>query len=218
MLGVLVLKPLIEALPGRYVGIMLPASVGAGTFYLACLFAGKTPVMVNWTTGPRNIEHALDVLGVQKVITARALLAKLATLGIPLDALGDRLLPVEDSPRSNHDGHEAPRARPLRTSSWAELKRVRPPDEAVVLFTSGSESLPKAVPLTHGNILTNIRDVMRMVEVRDSDRAPRHAAAVPLLRHHRHDHPAPLLGPAHRVPPEPDGGVHPGARHRGVPG
>jgi long-chain-fatty-acid--[acyl-carrier-protein] ligase len=29
----------------------------------------------------------------------------------------------------------------------------------VVLFTSGSESLPKAVPLTHANLLANLRDI-----------------------------------------------------------
>ena len=60
---------------------MLPASVGAGLFYLAALFAGKTPVMINWTTGSRNLVHSLDLLGVDRVITAKALLAKLETLG-----------------------------------------------------------------------------------------------------------------------------------------
>ena len=36
-----------------------------------------------------------------------------------------------------------------------------PPDQpAVVLFTSGSEKAPKAVPLTHRNILTNQRTGM----------------------------------------------------------
>ena len=34
---------------------------------------------------------------------------------------------------------------------------------AVVLFTSGSESLPKAVPLTHANLLANLRDVVGTV-------------------------------------------------------
>jgi len=28
---------------------------------------------------------------------------------------------------------------------------------AVILFTSGSESLPKAVPLTHENLIENIK-------------------------------------------------------------
>ena len=164
-----VLKPLIEALPGRYVGIMLPASVGAGTFYLACLFAGKTPVMVNWTTGPRNIEHSLDVLGVEKVITARALLreARHARHHRSTRSATGSLL-VEDLRARITTGMKL-RALVRSHLSWAALRRVRPPDEAVVLFTSGSESLPKAVPLTHGNILTNIRDVLRMVEVLDGD-------------------------------------------------
>ncbi len=55
VLGLLLMVPTIRDLPGRYVGIMLPASVGAGLFYLAALFAGKTPVMINWTTGSRNL-------------------------------------------------------------------------------------------------------------------------------------------------------------------
>ena len=46
-----VLKPHLERLPGNYVGVMMPASVGATVFILATMFAGKTPVMVNWTTG-----------------------------------------------------------------------------------------------------------------------------------------------------------------------
>ncbi|MCH7873046.1 MAG: 2-acyl-glycerophospho-ethanolamine acyltransferase, partial [Planctomycetes bacterium] len=67
--AVLVLKPLIEKMPGRRIGIMLPASVAATTAYLATLFAGKTPVMVNWTTGARNVKHALDVTEVERVLT-----------------------------------------------------------------------------------------------------------------------------------------------------
>jgi long-chain-fatty-acid--[acyl-carrier-protein] ligase len=39
----------------------------------------------------------------------------------------------------------------------------------VVLFTSGSESLPKAVPLTHRNLLTNVRGGLPVLEVRPDD-------------------------------------------------
>ena len=42
-------------------GIMLPASVTATVVYLSTLFAGKTPVMINWTVGRRNVLHALDL-------------------------------------------------------------------------------------------------------------------------------------------------------------
>jgi acyl-[acyl-carrier-protein]-phospholipid O-acyltransferase/long-chain-fatty-acid--[acyl-carrier-protein] ligase len=168
VMGVLVLKPLFEQLPGTHVGIMLPASVGAATIYLACLFAGKTPVMINWTTGLRNVEHGLNVLNVQKVITARALLTRLDSLGLGLGQLGDRLLPVEDLRARITTG--AKLGALLRSYlSWHALRRTRPSETAVVLFTSGSESLPKAVPLTHENVLTNIRDVLATIEVRESD-------------------------------------------------
>ena len=42
-------------------------------------------------------------------------------------------------------------------------------DEAVLLFTSGSESMPKGVPLTHGNILANQRAALKMVELYTDD-------------------------------------------------
>jgi acyl carrier protein len=168
VLSLLILGPLVEALPGSHVGIMLPASVAAGVFYLACLFAGKIPVMVNWTTGSRNLVHSLDLVGVQRVITARALLTRIESLGIRLDALRDRFVLAEDLRAGVSVGVKI-RALVQSRASWAALRKRRPPDVAVVLFTSGSESLPKAVPLSHANLLTNIRDVLKMVDVYGAD-------------------------------------------------
>ena len=166
--ALLLLKPLVEELPGRYVGVMLPASVGAGVFYLACLFAGKTPVMVNWTTGSRNLVHSLDLLGVRKVITAGPLVARLSTLGVDVSALGDRFVLAEDLRLRMTAGAKL-MALVRSLVSWRDLRAAKPPAEAVVLFTSGSESLPKAVPLTDRNILTNIRDTLDVVSISDRD-------------------------------------------------
>jgi acyl-CoA synthetase (AMP-forming)/AMP-acid ligase II/1-acyl-sn-glycerol-3-phosphate acyltransferase/acyl carrier protein len=168
VLGLLLMTPRLRALPGRYVGIMLPASVGAGLFYLAALFAGKTPVMVNWTTGSRNLVHALDLLGVERVVTAKALLAKLEAMGVDLSALSGRFVLVEDL-RAGLAPLEKVAALVRSRVSWSRLRDVEPTLEAVVLFTSGSESLPKAVPLTHANILTNVRDVLTAVRLEDRD-------------------------------------------------
>ena len=166
VMGLLIMAPILRDLPGSYVGIMLPASVGANLFCLAALFAGKTPVMVNWTTGSRNLAHALDVLGVQKVVTARALLAKLADGGVDLSALADRFVAAEDL-RAGLSLRAKLTALVRSYVSWGALRRHVPPRDAVVLFTSGSESLPKAVPLTHANLLTNIRDILRIVHIEE---------------------------------------------------
>jgi acyl-CoA synthetase (AMP-forming)/AMP-acid ligase II/1-acyl-sn-glycerol-3-phosphate acyltransferase/acyl carrier protein len=167
--AILALRPRIAALPGQYVGIMLPASVAADTVFLATLFAGKTPVMINWTAGPHVVQLGLDMVGVQKILTADLLLHRLSTQGIELAELGDRLVSLEKMAgtiRWTEKLSAAIRAR----SSWRSLERVTAADTAVVLFTSGSESLPKAVPLTHLNILTNIRDALSSFNVLQSDR------------------------------------------------
>ena len=43
------------------VGVMLPASRAATLAWLALLLAGKTPVMLNWTTGAANFRHCIEL-------------------------------------------------------------------------------------------------------------------------------------------------------------
>ena len=165
----LVLVPEIRKLPGERVGIMLPASATASILYLAALFAGKTPVMVNWTVGPRNVRHCLDLVDARHVLTARALLDRLAARGIDLQEVSDRFIALEDVAR------RISRKRKLLAwlrarVGWGSLRQNPVGDTAAILFTSGSESLPKAVPLTHGNVLTDLRDVCARGVVRKSDR------------------------------------------------
>lgn len=168
--GVLILKPRIERLPGDYVGIMMPASGTATILYLATLFAGKIPVMVNWTVGLRNMMHSLDLLKVQRVVTSERVIRKMESGMGDLGPLKERLLCLE-SLRGQVRGGEKVRAwLGARIGGMRRLGRVRMPETAVVLFTSGSESLPKAVPLTHGNLLANLRDLGERFCFRHEDR------------------------------------------------
>jgi len=166
--AIMVLKPLIKALPGSHIGIMLPASVGAATVYLATLFSGKTPVMVNWTVGSRNMVHSLNLIGVKKVLTANALVDRLSMQKINLEHLSDSFVFLEDL-RSKISYKSKILAYSRSRLNWSSLKHPKMNDNAVILFTSGSESLPKAVPLSHNNIMTNIREIPSMATVRGND-------------------------------------------------
>ncbi len=168
VLGVLALRPALAEMPGERLGIMLPASVAASVTYLAALFAGKTPVMVNWTVGQRNIIHSLEAAGVERVITAGALVARLAAQGLDLSALAGRFVMLERLAGGLSRLHKL-RAFAASRLSWSSLENVRVSPTAAILFTSGSESLPKAVPLTHANILTNLREVLHVVRVYADD-------------------------------------------------
>jgi len=166
--AILVLRGEVESLPGERVGVMLPASVAATVTYLSVMFAGRVPVMVNWTGGPRNVLHSLDLVGVKRIVTARALVSRIARQGNDLSALSDRFVFLEDLAQGVSRGRKL--AAWLRARlSWRSLAVVRVSEMAVILFTSGSESLPKAVPLTHANLLTNARDVCKLGVLRDGD-------------------------------------------------
>lgn len=167
--AILVLKPEIERLEGRYIGIMLPASAGAVILYFAALFSGKIPVMINWTLGVRALAHAVQLLEVRQILTASALVQKLKVQGGEFGAIEDRFLYLESWRKTFSWRHKLAAAFRSRTS-WAMLDAVRVPETAIVLFTSGSESLPKAVPLTHANLLANMRDCLSVIRLSASDR------------------------------------------------
>jgi long-chain-fatty-acid--[acyl-carrier-protein] ligase len=169
VIACLLLKPVIENLNGVCVGIMLPASVTADIFYLATLFAGKTPVMVNWTTGPRNLIESLNLANVKHVLTTQSLVNKITSQGIDLSSVNDRLVFVEALSR------DISRLAKLRAwlagyISWTSLYNAKVSATAAIIFTSGSETLPKAVPLTHTTVRANLRDVLSVVTIRETDR------------------------------------------------
>ncbi|MBN8554916.1 MAG: AMP-binding protein [Deltaproteobacteria bacterium] len=154
--AVFILKPLIEKMPGDKIGLMLPASVGADVFLLAAQFAGKIPVQLNWTVGERNLQHMIESQGIQKIVTAQALIDKLEGQGVNLSALQNKFFLAESL------GTQVT----LKDKIFARLATFNPfrirglreniKDTSVILFTSGSENLPKAVPLSHENHLSNI--------------------------------------------------------------
>ncbi len=167
--GIIALKYLIKKLPGDYIGIMLPASAGTCVTYLAVLFSGKIPVMFNWTAGPRSLSHCLNLVRVSVILTSKLLIFNVQAQGISLDEIKDKFLFLEDM---GADLTELQKIISFIKSygKGQSLLNEKIADTAVVLFTSGSENLPKAVPLTHNNFLSNVRDIVNGLSLRKKDR------------------------------------------------
>lgn len=169
MTGVLALQPTIRAIPEESVAIMLPASVAACLSWLALVLCGKRPVMLNWTTGERNMSHALAKTGAKSVLTSALLIDKLKGRGIELDGVEANWLTLESIVAKMSLTSKliaAVKGHFFATFLHADVAHKT----AAVLFTSGSESLPKSVALSHDNILANMRDLAAVIPLQRQDR------------------------------------------------
>ncbi len=169
---VLVLADIFRKISGDRLGIMLPPSTGSAICIMATLMAGKVPVMMNWTVGRKNLETAAKLSGIGKVITSGAFLDKLVVSDF--GEVESMLVFIEDL-RSGIGLPEKLFAAMLARRSHSHiidelgLGKIRPEDPVVILFTSGSESAPKGVPLSHFNILSNLRSVFEAVSFKTND-------------------------------------------------
>ncbi len=168
ILSILALKDSLAALPGERIGIIMPASSVSTVIYLAALFAGKIPVMVNFTVGLRNMRHCLKNAGVSTILTANIVIEKLRGKGVDFAELAENFVYLEDL-AGNISKFSKIKALLRSRFCWSTLRKAKVQDTAVILFTSGSETLPKAVPLTHTNLLTDLRSAMADMQLRQDD-------------------------------------------------
>lgn len=168
----LVLSLYFRKKPEKYVAVLLPASVGAYVVILALQLAGKVPVMLNWTLGPRYLEEMRQVSGAKEVITSWLFLEKLSH--VDFGDLTNKIEFLEDI-RQNLTiwnklyGVFLSMQGALSIVRFLKLDRLQPDDPCVILFTSGTEASPKGVPLSHNNIISNQRSAMQCIDAVKTD-------------------------------------------------
>jgi acyl-[acyl-carrier-protein]-phospholipid O-acyltransferase / long-chain-fatty-acid--[acyl-carrier-protein] ligase len=156
---------------GERVGLLLPNVNATPVVILALWQLGKVPAMLNFSSGTPTMLACTELAGLKHIVTSHAFLerAKLnvddfVKAGINLIYLEDVRAGISGSRKLftllRHVFHLAPSI-------------LHPPSagsSAVIVFTSGSEGVPKGVELTHGNILANIRQMLAVTDFTDRDR------------------------------------------------
>jgi acyl-CoA synthetase (AMP-forming)/AMP-acid ligase II len=175
---------------GEAVGVMLPNANGGAATLLGMMSAGRVPAMINFSAGVANIHAACTAAAVRTIVTSRGFVER-ARLDKLVGALAEtvRIVYLEDLRETISI---VDKARALIGYRRALVSR-NADNPAAILFTSGSEGMPKgcgALPSEHAVQCGSGRGAHRF---RPQRQGLQHAAGVPRLRAHSR------LGSAARV-------------------
>ena len=152
---------------GRALGVMLPNANGAVVTILGLMSAGRMPAMINFTAGAANILAACKAAQIDTILSSRVFIekGKLAKLVAAIES-EVAIIYLEDI-RAGITLRD--KIRGLLNAEKPLVSR-KPDDWAAILFTSGSEGLPKGVVLSHRNMLTNTAQAAARIDFGREDK------------------------------------------------
>ncbi len=153
------------------VGVLLPSTLATVATFWGLQFYGRVPAMLNYTVGAQGMIAACETAQLCRVVTSRRFIEQ-AKLGDAVAALGAKveLIYLEDV--------AATIGLFDKVKGWVksrfdmQLLGLAERDfrgRAVVLFTSGSEGMPKGVVLSHRNLLSNIQQLVSRIDFSAQD-------------------------------------------------
>jgi acyl-[acyl-carrier-protein]-phospholipid O-acyltransferase/long-chain-fatty-acid--[acyl-carrier-protein] ligase len=154
---------------GDNVGVLLPNTIATVCTFFGLSAYERIPVMINFSVGAKNMISMCKTAQVKTVITSKTFIikAKMENVLEDMQNNGCKIVYLEDIAK--------------KMSLWTKVcalisykiklipQRVGGNKRAVILFTSGSEGAPKAVVLSHANIIANIKQMAAIQTVNFKD-------------------------------------------------
>jgi acyl-[acyl-carrier-protein]-phospholipid O-acyltransferase/long-chain-fatty-acid--[acyl-carrier-protein] ligase len=155
---------------GERVGVLMPTATPTAAMIIGMMSMRRVPAMLNYTSGREGLENACRIAEIKTIFASRAFIEKAKLTAMMENFTAARVMYLEDLRK--HFG--------ILDKLWlilfalrfpkAAMKRSRPQDMAVVLFTSGSEGKPKGVALSHSSILANCAQSRAVIEISNNDK------------------------------------------------
>ena len=147
------------------VGVLLPSSAGGVVTFFALTAFGRTPTMLNFTAGIRNLKAACRLAGVKRILTSHRFVDQ-AKLDDLIDALSaDCAITYLEDVREQVGLADKAFAAVAALAPRQFRAPLKVDDPGVILFTSGSFGAPRGVMLTQGNLCANVEQVAAHIDL-----------------------------------------------------
>ncbi len=158
------------------IGLLLPTSAGGMLANMAVLLAGKTVINLNYTASEEAFKSSLEQAGIKTVYTSKRFLKKLAGRGTDYETLlaDYRIIYLEELKETIAKWQMLAILLSIKCLPAYLLKLLYShtcdnTDTAAILFSSGSEGLPKGIQLSHRNIMANLKQIADVLNTREDD-------------------------------------------------
>lgn len=148
----------------KNVAVILPSSVAGAMCNMSLFCLAKVVVNLNYTTGITPLVLAIDKAEITTIITSKKFIKKLASKGFNLDEVLDNntVIYLEDMQKFAYKLRQLScflqaKFYPIWLLKLLFITKVKITDVAVILFSSGSEGVPKGITLSHKNLLANVK-------------------------------------------------------------
>ncbi|QUE31935.1 iglABCD operon regulator MigR [Francisella philomiragia] len=158
------------------VGVCLPTSAGGYLAILALMMSAKAIVNLNYTASEEALRHAINNAAIKTIITSRAFVEKLTHKGFFVEEIFSmcKIVYLEDIKAKITKAESIKtflqiKILPVRWLVKKYLKPTKLDDLAFIIFSSGSEGVPKGIAIKHKNLLANVYQSTNVIECQEND-------------------------------------------------